>query len=46
MDSSPRAQVGYLDDPYEGELFTFFVDLYSMAHDPAERCNMAHCGIP
>jgi len=33
-------QVGYLDDPYEGELFTFFVDLYSMAHDPAEREKM------
>jgi len=30
-------QVGYLDDPYEGELFTWFVDLYSMAHDPVER---------
>lgn len=28
---------GYLDDPYEGELFTFFMDLFSTWPTPDER---------
>jgi hypothetical protein len=28
---------GYLDDPYEGELFAFFLDLYTEWSNPSDR---------
>lgn len=38
--SDPCGDPCYLDDPYEGELFVWFMDLFCTWDDPEERDQM------